>query len=157
MLPSSAQESEYRTVDHQEVLDRLNKEAPRACETMGVISAYLFGSWVRGESRPTSDVDVGVFLHPDVAAGSKWPPPDILLEGLLAERTGLRIEVHALNTAPLSFSGQVLEEGTLIYSGDEVARVRLEVAIRGQYLDFKPRLMRLHELRLRAFAERGLQ
>jgi predicted nucleotidyltransferase len=144
-------------MDRQEVVDRLKREAPRVCEEMEVVSVYLFGSWARAENRPASDIDIGVFLRGDALAATTWPPCDIVLEDLFADRTGLPVEVHILNTAPLSFSGRVLEEGILLYSGDEVARVRLETAVRGQYLDFKPRLKRLHDIRLRAFSERGLQ
>ena len=63
-----------------------------------------------------------------------------------------------VRTAPCqALTGRVLEEGVLVFCGDEVARVRLEVAIRGQYLEFKPRLEVLHRERLAAFAEKGLK
>jgi predicted nucleotidyltransferase len=144
-------------MNQKEIIDKLKREVPRACEEVGIIAVYLFGSWARGDNRPDSDVDLGVFVEAATAEAEKWPPREIVLEGRLASATGLPVEVRILNTAPLSLSGKVLEEGILIHSGDEVSRVRLEVAIRGQYLDFKPRLEELHRLRLKAFAERGFQ
>ena len=39
---------------------------------------------------------------------------------------------------------------------DEDPRVNLEVGIRLEYFDFKPRLKKFHRLRLKAFAEKGL-
>lgn len=141
----------------EDVMNALRRELQPVLEDRGVIAAYLFGSWAREEATENSDIDLGVFLHDSPALSAEWPPEDIALEGLLAARTSLPVEVHVLNDAPLSISGRVLEEGFLLYCGDEVARVRLEVAIRGQYLEFKPRLAELRKARLRAFAERGLR
>ena len=140
-----------------EIIAALERDLPLACEGMDVVAVYLYGSVAREEGREDSDVDVGVFLRGDEGVPSRWPPAEIVIEERLSRITGLPVEVHVLNDAPLELSGRVLEEGVLVFSGDEVARVRLEVAVRGQYLDFKPRLEQLHKARLAAFAERGLR
>ena len=140
-----------------EIIATLESNLPLACESMDVVAVYLYGSVARDEGREDSDIDVGVFLKGEEAGLASWPPAEVVLEERLSRSTGLPIEVHVLNSAPLEFSGRVLEEGVLVFSGDEVARVRLEVAIRGQYLDFKPRIEQLHKMRLAAFAEKGLR
>ena len=45
---------------------RLAQEiAGRLGEVPGVVAVALGGSWARGEARPTSDVDLGVYYRPD--------------------------------------------------------------------------------------------
>jgi len=140
-----------------ETIAALKRHLPLACEGLDVVAVYLYGSTARGDGREGSDVDVGAFLEGGKKVLISWPPTEVVLEERLSRSTGLPVEVHVLNSAPLELLGRVLEQGVLVFSGDEVARVRLEVAIRGQYLDFKPRLAQFHKMRLAAFAERGLR
>ena len=147
---------ESQTMTRAEIIATLENALPAACEGLNVVAAYLFGSWARGESRDDSDVDIGFFLPRKDPAIGKYTPPDVVLEQRLSRNTSLPLEVHLLNQAPLAITGRVMEEGVLVYCGDEAARVRLEVAIRGQYLGFKPAIEELHRVRLKAFADKGL-
>ena len=143
-------------MDRETILAKL-KGASAVFDDANVVAAYLFGSWARGEARTDSDVDVAVFIRPeDVEKTREWPPLDIVLEGKLYDATGLPVEVRVLNGAPLAFVGRVFEEGILFYSSDEELRIELEVPLRSQYLDFKPRLEKLRRERLEAFVQKGL-
>lgn len=105
-----------------------------------VVFAYLFGSHARGDARRDSDVDVAAYLSDDV------DPRDYLRLGLdiaghLAVRSGVGpIDgVVVLNEAPLRLIGRILADRCVIYSRDDAARVRYEVRMRAQALDFEPR------------------
>lgn len=70
------------------------------------------------------------------------------LAGALERASGLApVEVVVLDEVPLSLAGRVRENGQLLYSRDEVARVRYESRIGRTFHDF-----RIHEER--AAAER---
>jgi predicted nucleotidyltransferase len=45
-------------LDVQEIRNRLHQELPRLCQEYAVRSLGLFGSYVRGEHRKGSDLDV---------------------------------------------------------------------------------------------------
>ena len=45
--------------------------AGRLGEVPGVAAVALGGSWARGEARPDSDVDLGLYYSPDVPRTSK--------------------------------------------------------------------------------------
>lgn len=109
-----------------------------------VVFAYLFGSHARGDPRADSDVDVAVHLDDTV------DPEDYLqlaldLAGHLAHRAGVGpIDgVVVLNDAPLRLVGRVLADRRVLYSRNEVARVRYEVRMRALALDFEPRASEL--------------
>jgi len=118
----------------------------------GVRFAYLFGSRATGSARTNSDADVAVM-------------PSRPLGLLEQERLALRlttalaapeVDLVALDRAALELRGQVVQEGKLLYSADEPARVAFEVRTRSEYFDFVPTLRRLRRSYLERVAERGL-
>ena len=118
-----------------------------------VTFAYLFGSHARGEARSDSDIDIAV--HLDRSA----KPEDFLSLGLrLAGELAYRARVGpidgvvVLNDAPLRLVGRVLADRLVIYSRDDVARVRFEVQMRARALDFEPRAAALDRQLLRRMA-----
>lgn len=66
------------------------------------------------------------------------------------------VDIVDLRAASLALRGRVAQEGQVLYSTDEAARVRFEAQTRTRYLDFLP-MLRMHD---RAFvasvARRGL-
>lgn len=98
--------------------------------------AYLFGSRATGVHRADSDADVAVRFR---------EPIGLLAESALADRLAGVLDVPAvdlvdLDRAPLRLRGRVLQEGVLLFSDDEPARVAFEVRTRGQWFDFRPML-----------------
>jgi hypothetical protein len=87
-----------------------------------VVFAYVFGSQAGGESRPDSDLDVGVLATGDADSLS------LRLE--LIDRLGRtvrsRADVVVLNQQPIRFLGRVLRGRIVVYSRDEPARVAWE-------------------------------
>ena len=81
----------------------------------------------------------------------------MILAGHLSDRLGMEVDLRNLGEAPLEWRGRVLEMGVRVYYRDEVQRVNLERDLLSRYLDQKPAFERMHELRLKRFAESGLQ
>ena len=137
-----------------DVLTRLGGAAQAAFDGEPVLFAYLFGSYATHTARRNSDIDVAVYLDDTV------PPLDYLdaslrLARLLAEASGLG-QVEALvilNEAPLPLAGRIRRDRRILYSRDEVARVRYESLIARLYHDFRLREAPRDRERLRAIAE----
>ena len=53
-------------------------------------------------------------------------------------------EVRIINKLPLVMIGEIITEGILIYSRNEVVRVDFETAIRSAYFDFLPVIHNYH-------------
>lgn len=101
----------------------------------GIQAAYLFGSRQAGTARASSDVDLAVLVG---------VPFGLLEEQDLAARIervlDAPVDVVVLDRASLELRGRVVQEGELVYRGDESARVAFEVRARSEYLDFLPTL-----------------
>lgn len=122
----------------------------------GFLVAYAFGSRVSGRPRRDSDLDVGYYLL-GYREGEKLPlREELLLAADLSEAVGVEVDLRDLADAPLELRGRALEEGVRIYSGDEAARVALEVSVLSRYHDAKEGLQRTHDLRLAKTAATGL-
>lgn len=123
---------------------------------LDIIGAYLYGSRARGEAHENSDYDVAIFTGRDPGTESTGRLEMDLCE-LLEKKSGLRcLDVRILDQAPLMIRGKVLTEGLLLYTGNEVARVRLERETRIRYFEFSSKMKRLdHEL-LSRISEEGI-
>lgn len=98
-----------------------------------VILAYLFGSQVKGEIGPMSDIDIAVLWNKDEKEKLK---KSLLLQSRIKERLRAEyIEVGSLNDQTLSFCYNVIKDGICIF-GNEKDRVEYETSILNEYLDF---------------------
>ncbi len=94
---------------------------------------YLFGSVAKGTPGPLSDVDIAVIFNSDQ---SQWYEQKMkLMEGLTWIFGGPKVDIVVLNNAEPVIAHRVLIEGQPIFIRDEVARVRHEKRILGDYLD----------------------
>lgn len=108
-----------------------------------VVAAWLFGSRARGQSRPSSDVDIAVLFDkapPRTLAGL----PSDLADGIAADLGpgAPGIDLVVLNRASCDLVHRVLRDGTLLVERDPAARARFEVRARNEYFDLKPFLDR---------------
>jgi len=134
-------------------LDRLRKAAPGSFDGTPVAFAYLFGSVAEGRAGPASDVDVAVYLEPDVPSERDL---DLSLElaGTLSEASGVGgIEVLVLNEAPLPIKGRVVRQRIVLFSRDEPARVAFESRTLREFFDFQIHAVPMDERMLREIAE----
>jgi predicted nucleotidyltransferase len=100
----------------------------------GLVAVYVFGSVARRASGADSDVDIGVLF-------AETPPatlsgPVLELEGELEHVLGRRVQLVALNNAPVvDLIHRVLRDGEIVFEADRSARIRFEVAARNEYFD----------------------
>lgn len=66
------------------------------------------------------------------------------------------VDVIDLRAAPLPLRGRVATEGRLLFSADEVERVRFEAETRIRYLDYLPTLRSHDRAFIQSVASRGL-
>ena len=104
-----------------------------------VAIAYLYGSVAAGRATPLSDVDIAVVL-----VGGQFDPEgrlalELKIEDDIVLTCGLsKVDVRAINDAPLMTRGEVVTHGILLYSRDESFRVSFETSTRSEYFDFLP-------------------
>ncbi len=121
-----------------------------------VLVAYAFGSRVSGRPAAGSDLDVGYYLY-GYRTGETLPfGEEMRLAGELSVVVGCDVDLRSLADAPLDFRGRILEEGVRIFSANDAERVALERELLGRYHDYKEEFLRMHEMRLRRVAARGL-
>jgi predicted nucleotidyltransferase len=116
----------------------LLKAAPALFRNHPISFAYLYGSYATGTANFLSDMDIGIYITEI--------PQDQFLElelslALEIDKTldhAVESEVRILNTLPLSVLGEIITNGTLIYSANEEARVEFETSVRAAYFDFLP-------------------
>ena len=124
-----------------------------------IILAYLFGSQVRGDIGPLSDIDVAVFLDDADETGTIRGN---LRASLAAAVDHERVDVVFLNRAAVQFAYAVIVHGELIYERDAYTRVEYEAKIMSLYFDYLPVLRAQtrdilrgdeHETRVRRYRE----
>ena len=126
-------------------LDRILADA-------GVRFAYLFGSRVSGCARSDSDADVAIMPDHELGLLER----ERLAARLATELAVPDVDVVSLDRVSLELRGRVVQEGELVYSADEPARVAFEVRTRSEYFDFLPTLERLQRSYLSHVAEHAL-
>lgn len=109
-----------------------------------VLFAYLYGSHATGTAHTFSDVDIALFLSEDVTDEIVRLEADIALafDDALSHRVAT--DARAINHSSLVLQGEIVTEGILLYSCDEVARVAFETRVRMAYFDFQPVIKAYH-------------
>ena len=114
--------------------------------------AYLFGSRATGTATEHSDADVAIMPSAALSLRARARLATRLAEALGAPD----VDLLALDRARLELRGRVVQEGKLIYSSDEPARVAFEVCTRSAYFDYLPTLQELQGAYLTHVARHGL-
>ena len=116
-----------------------------------MLLAYLHGSYTSGRPSPFSDLDIALVTDGPLSARQEMDLQIAIATDLEARRPDLpEVDARIINQAPLTFQGQVLYYGILLYSRDEVRRVDFETSVRSAYFDYQP----TEELMRQAFFER---
>lgn len=112
-----------------------------------VIAVYLFGSVVRGQNRPGSDIDLALLLD----EGTRKPDRKLLLERLLSALGRLlRQDIHLLflNDASYVTRLEAMLRGLLIHCKDKIALAEFRMVSLALFADFAP-CLRTQERNLR--------
>lgn len=127
-------------------------DVERILADAGMLAAYLFGSQAAGTQRPDSDVDVAVLAGRETGLLEEQR-----LVVRLAGALGVpEVDLVVLDRATLELRGRVVQEGRLVFSADEAARVAFEVRTRSEYFDFRPVLQAQTRRYLSQVARHGL-
>lgn len=104
-----------------------------------VAFGYVFGSFLG--DRGFRDVDVAIYMN------DEYDSYDLLKFSMRVARTlerkvkpRLEFDVKDLNTAPITFQYEVISSGKLVFSRNNVKRVRFEAEVLSTYLDYKETL-----------------
>lgn len=151
--PSDAQMRQQKA---KQILARLKDVLPSVLAEYPVDVAYVYGSVARGAVTPFSDVDIALVL-----SESPSPYPRLMLElevqAALEDASGLkRVDVRAINEAPLLVRGRIVQQGVLLYERDRTQRVAFEVQTRKRFFDFAPVARRLRDAFLDKIHREGL-
>ena len=96
-----------------------------------IFAAYIFGSFITGESF--ADIDLGVILRHGYEDLLEY---EIELESQLEKRVRFGMDVRVLNSAPVSFSQNVIRSGQVIVDTDPNRRSDFENYTLKKYFDF---------------------
>lgn len=120
----------------EEILGRIGEVLS---EFIDVCFGYVFGSFL-GE-RGFRDVDVAIYVR------GEYDSYGLMKFAMRVARTlenkvepRMEFDVKDLNTAPITFQYEVIKGGRLVFSRDNVRRVRFEAEILSTYLDYKETL-----------------
>jgi predicted nucleotidyltransferase len=122
-----------------------------------IAAAYQFGSTIRGQEGPMSDVDIAILVDEEQA------PSDVDLvriELLLAYEIQRHLNVPevdliTLNHQRLTLQHTVLRTGRLIYEADPKYRIRFMQKVIQAYIDFQPTLALISQFHTRGRLRRS--
>ena len=98
-----------------------------------IVFVYFFGSYGSGVPHSLSDVDIAVYLRPDIKDSftKKMELQEVISKVLLTDE----IDIVILNESPLSLIIEVLKSKKLIFSRKENVRIEFEIKHTKEYLD----------------------
>jgi len=126
-----------------------NQEKAHLIEEIGTLfsplsfiaAAYQFGSTVRDQENPLSDLDIAILIKEGAPVGRKLLQLELLLAHEIQRRLGHReVDLITLNHQRLTLQHAILRTGRLIYDADPGYRIRFTQKVIQAYLDFEPTL-----------------
>lgn len=138
------------------ILARLREDLPFILARYPVDVAYVYGSVARGTMTPFSDVDIALVLRKPLPSYDRLML-ELAVQGAIEETMEFSpMDVRAINEAPLTVKGRIIQEGVLLYERDRVHRIAFEVETRKRYFDFAPVARRLRDVFLQRVHREGL-
>lgn len=114
---------------HKELFSRL---ASYLEARAGIILAYVFGSFLKGDLHEESDLDIAV-LYKQVPNIQE----QIAIQNDLTKLSGYEVDLAILNGASPVFIRQVLGKGCEIYCGDSKVKNLFIIRMLNEYDDLK--------------------
>jgi hypothetical protein len=108
-----------------------------------IFEAYLFGSHVRGDAQPHSDIDVAVYVDPGHVSESAFGYAGELTTDLMRALRHDAVDVVVLNRASPLLYHRVLRDGIRVVSRDLTATTVREGRALSRYCDFVPHLKKV--------------
>ena len=102
------------------VIEKIPGLSEKLREEKSIIALYLFGSSVKGQLKPLSDLDIAVLLDKKVP-GDKFIEQYLKISGIATDMLKVEeIDLIILNEAPLRIVHNVLKTGNLLFCTDPV-------------------------------------
>jgi predicted nucleotidyltransferase len=107
-----------------------------------IAAAYQYGSTVRGQEGPLSDLDITILVDEEQAPSRvELLRIELLLAYELHKQLGIpEVDLITLNHQRLTMQHGVLRTGKLIYDANPKYRIRFTQMVIQAYLDFQPTL-----------------
>jgi len=128
----------------QHIQNTLTRKSSRILEKYPVLFAYLYGSFATGVVHPFSDVDIGIYVKEVAEGGNLAMELGISLEFDEELPGNVQSDLRVINDLPLSFLGQIVTKGVLVYCRDDPTRIDFETSVRMAYFDFLP-VLKMHQ------------
>lgn len=109
-----------------------------ALDTDGVVAATLFGSQARGQAGPLSDVDLAVWLDPELSISERHGRRLDLIAAATRALGGSQPDLVVLDDATPLLRQRVRRDGRRLLDRQPRMRVRLEARALLEYLDTAP-------------------
>ena len=128
----------------------LRKQIAKMQGETSIVSVYLFGSFLSGNAKKRSDIDLAFLLDEKVYKSD--PIIAMAPAHLIAAQIGVEFnketDVTILNSSSLEIAYGVITRGKCLFELDPDMRMEYELKIKGMYFDFKPFLEDLRSKRL---------
>lgn len=98
-----------------------------------VLAVYLYGSFAKGMTHKRSDIDFGVLFNPPIKSYNQLGKLSNDLYDLLGLKKDVDTHELSLNESAVYLKNVIT--GKLIYSRDELKRIRFEVAVMQNFRD----------------------
>jgi predicted nucleotidyltransferase len=129
----------------------LRKQIAEMRGETSIVSVYLFGSILIGNTGKASDIDLAFLL--DEKEYKSDPIITMSPAHLIAAHVGVEFnketDVTILNSSSLEIAYEVVASGKCLFELDPDLRMEYEIKIKGMYFDFRPFL---EELRAKSLA-----
>lgn len=106
-----------------------------------IAAAYLFGSTVRGQEGPLSDLDIAILIDERAPSAIDLLRTELLLAYELQRQLNVpEVDLVTLNRQRLTLQHAILRTGQLIYDVNPQYRIQFTQKVIQAYLDFQPTL-----------------
>lgn len=102
-----------------------------------VAAVYLYGSFVRGEARRDSDIDLGVVFSKKNQKDKPFSLPQLAFADELTKILKRKVEIQDLDDCSMSFVYRVISEGKVLIGKETTRRVKFEVDVMRKYFDLQ--------------------
>jgi predicted nucleotidyltransferase len=118
--------------------------------SLGVVSAYLFGSEAEGRSHRESDVDLGALLDRDAfpTPAARFEQRLQLISRLSSGLGGRSLDLVVLNDAPPLLGRHIVTRGRRLFCSDPVRDHAFVRDIQLRAADIEPFLRRMRRIKL---------
>ena len=123
-------------MNQSSVEKQLNEITGALAKMPEVNTVYLYGSYAKGDTVNSSDIDVGVQLDPDHTKDPRY------LYNLLSEKESLvqgkKLDAYVINDMSPLFRFNVIYHRKILFCRDNEKRVDFELKTRRDYEDYMP-------------------